>query len=62
MGAYVTVETAAAELGLTPPTVRYLMLCGKLQIGDAWKREGSRRGTFRVVRKLLDEEKARRGL
>lgn len=57
---YLTVEQAAQELHMTPQTVRYLMMQGKLPIGDAWKK--GRRGCYRVVRKLLDEEKARRGI
>lgn len=58
----VTVEQAAAELHMTPQTVRYLMLHGMLPIGDAWIRPGRKRGTYRVNRKLLDEEKERRGI
>lgn len=59
---WVTVEQAARELEMTQMTLRYLMLHGMLPIGDAWKKEGRQRGCYRVNRKLLDEEKARRGI
>ena len=58
----ITVKQAAAELKMTPATVRYLMLTGSLPIGDAWKKDGAKRACFRVNRHLLDAEKQRRGL
>ena len=58
----VTVKQAADELQMTPQTLRYLMLHGMLPIGDAWKKDGARRGCFKVNRKLLDKEKERRGI
>ncbi len=62
MSALVTVQQAAKELQMTPLTLRYLMQCGKLQIGEAWTKPGAKRGYYRVYRKLLDEEKQKRGL
>lgn len=59
---WVTVKQAAEELEMTETTVRFLMLHGKLPIGDAWRREGTKRGCFKVNRRLLDQEKERRGI
>ena len=59
---YTTSEQAAAELGIPVASLRYMMLHGLIHIGDAYKRPGSTRGCYRVVRSLLEEEKKRRGI
>ena len=59
---YTTPEQAAKELGIPVASLRYMMLRGLINIGDAYKRPGAQRGCFRVVRTLLDEEKKRRGI
>ncbi len=58
----VRLADAAKELGLSPLTVRGLMIEGKLNIGYALKRDGSSKWSFFVFRKLLDDEKKRLGL
>lgn len=62
MDIYVTPEQAAAELRIPVASLRYMMLHGLINVGDAYKRPGSRRACYRVVRTLLDEEKRRRGI
>lgn len=59
---YLTPKDAAAELGLSTLAVQHMMRQKIINIGDAYKREGSSRWTYHVYRKLLDTEKARRGL
>lgn len=59
---YTTAEQAAAELGIPVASLRYMMLNGLINIGDAYRRPGSTRGCYRVVRSLLEEEKKRRGI
>lgn len=59
---YVTPEQAAEELGIPVASLRYMMLHGLINIGDAYRRPGSTRGCYRVVRSLLEEEKKRRGI
>lgn len=59
---YTTAEQAAAELGIPVASLRYMMLHGLIHIGDAYRRPGSTRGCYRVVRSLLEEEKKRRGI
>ena len=58
----VRLADAAKELGLSPLTVRGLMIEGKLNIGYALKRDGSSKWSFFIFRKLLDDEKKRLGL
>lgn len=58
----VTVIQAARELQMSPQTLRYMMTSGKIQVGDCGKRPGAKRGFYRVFRKMLDEEKKRRGI
>lgn len=59
---YTTAEQAAEELGIPVASLRYMMLHGLIHIGDAYRRPGSSRGCYRVVRSLLEEEKKRRGI
>lgn len=59
---YTTPEQAASELGIPVASLRYMMLHGLIHIGDAYRRPGSSRGCYRVVRSLLEEEKKRRGI
>lgn len=58
----VTPETAAAELGIGVLTLRGLLQQNKLPIGYAIKREGAKRWSYVIFRKLLDAEKERLGL
>ena len=58
----VTIAQAARELQMSPQTLRYMMASGKIQVGDCGKRPGAKRGFYRVFRKMLDEEKKRRGI
>lgn len=58
----VTIAQAARELQMSPQTLRYMMVSGKIAVGDCGKRPGAKRGFYRVFRKMLDEEKKRRGI
>ena len=58
----VSITEAARELKMSPQTVRLLMASGQLRIGDCARRKGCSRTAYFVYRKLLDEEKARRGI
>lgn len=54
----VSVKQAALELNMNIESVRYLMLKGRLPIGEAIKRPGSKRGVFYIYRAALDRYKA----
>ena len=58
----VSIKTAASELGMSVITLRGLMKQGKLDIGYALKKEGSKRWSFFVWRKPLDELKEKLGI
>jgi hypothetical protein len=58
----VSISTAAKELHMSPQTVRILMASGQLPIGDCARRKGCRRMGYYVYRKLLDQEKEKRGI
>lgn len=55
----VTISQAAKELGMTPLSLRELMAQGRINIGYAYKREGSGKRKFFIYRHLLDKEKER---
>lgn len=55
----VTIAQAAKELGMTPLSLRQLMIQNRLNIGYVYRREGSSKHRFFVYRHLLDEEKRR---
>ena len=59
---YTTPEQAAKELQIPVASLRYMMLHGLIHIGDAYKKPGTKRGCYRVVRSLLEAEKKRRGI
>lgn len=58
----VTTKQAAAELGMTVPTIIYLMRMGQLPIGTAYRQEGAVRHTVIIYRKSLDAYKKARGI
>lgn len=58
----VTITEAARELHMDPQTLRYLMAAGKISVGDCGRRPGCKRRFYKIYRKMLDEEKARRGI
>jgi hypothetical protein len=62
MAETVTIIQAARELQISPQTLRYMMVSGKIAVGDCGRRPGKKRGFYRVFRKMLDEEKKRRGI
>lgn len=59
---YLTPKDAAAELGLSTLAVQHMMRQKIINIGDAYKREGSSRWTYHVYRELLDQAKRERGI
>lgn len=58
----VTVKQAAAELGLTPLTLRYFMASDELDLGLVLGDEKCRHRKFIIYRKKLDTIKKRMGL
>jgi len=52
----VSVLEASKELGLDVATVRYLIETGQLPIGRYFRRKGAKRGTYVIMRHLLDKE------
>lgn len=55
----VTVAQAAKELNMTPLSLRQLMIQNRINIGYAYRREGSSKHKFFIYRHLLDAEKRR---
>ena len=55
----VKLKDAAEELQMSQVTLRYKMIHGMVDIGHAWKQEGSTRWNFDIYRTLLDREKHR---
>lgn len=52
----VTVEQAAAELGMNMDSVRFLMQNERLPIGYAMKKPGKKKWTYYIFRGLLNTE------
>ena len=58
----VTVNQASKELGMTPLTLRTLIVSGKLNIGFYTRKPDAKRGHYVIYRRLLDIEKERLGI
>lgn len=58
---HVPIEQAAKELGLTVTDCKARMRLNLIHIGHYVLTEGHRRGRYRVIRPMLDEEKRRFG-
>lgn len=58
----VSVKQAATELGVTAPTLRWLMAEKEIDIGYVVSRPKTHHRSFVIYRKSLDEEKRKRGM
>lgn len=58
----VPVRQAASELHMDVLTVRFLMQTKQMNIGFYIRRDGCKRGSYKIYRHLLDAEKRRLGI